>query len=151
MSWRSCLEWFFIVFLLPTILIQPTSADLMKVELSIGLSIAIDSRTIETRRAGYWFTRVIGDHFDSREIFDYNTLSQYFRFDTESLSFSLASLTDITGGNSDMFAASLNRTNFYRPIVDIGDSSFGGKDSVIFSDFSSLLGKRTSLISDIWY
>jgi hypothetical protein len=133
------------------VLTQSAHADLMKIDFSIGLSIPINEWTVESGTMEYWLTGAAGYRPDTPEIFKHSTFSQMFVFDKESLTLSFDVLMETIGGDTDVFAVSLDGTAFYTPITDFGGNSFGGTASVSLYDLSRLIGKTATLVSDMWY
>lgn len=135
------------------VLTQPTPADLMKIDCSIGLSIPSNSRTTKSSIAEYWLTTAAGYYPDTSDIFSYSTFSQTFIFDKESLilSFDILMETSLDDTDTDAFTASLDGTTFYTPITNFRGNSFRGIASAPLYDLSSFTGKTTPLVSDLWY
>jgi hypothetical protein len=151
MGKRSCLKWIVMNVVSPLVLIQSAPADLMKIDFSIGLSIPSNRWIVESGTMEYWLIGAAGFRPDISEAFEYSTFSQMLVFDKESLTLSSDILMKTVGGDTDVFATSLDGTTLYTPITDFGSNSFEVSDSVFLYDLSRLIGKPATLFSDMWH
>ena len=145
MKKRCYLKWF-VMSIVPLLTsIRSAPADLTKMDCPIGLSIPDNSWTIQSGTMGYyWLTVATEYHLETPEILIYNTVSQMFAFDKESLTLTLSYdfLIDTIGSDTDVFTTSFHRTALYVPITDFRHNSFGGTASVTFYDLPRLIGKQ---------
>lgn len=144
-------KWVFINIMSLCILIQPAPADLMKIDFSFGLSIPTYSQPVESRKKSYWLSGLSLQDPDISDIFGYKVFSKSITFDKELITIFSYALCTTIDDDSEMFTLLHDRTTFYSPIIEIEDSSFGGTNSVISYDFSSMIGKMSPQISAVWH
>ena len=150
MGKRSGLIWFVISILSLLFLIQAASADLVQIVFSVGLSIPRNSWTVESGTVKHRLTHELLFQPDRLEIFE-QRISQMLVIDRKSAAFSFDVLMEPFERNTDVFATSLDGRALHTSITNFKDSSFRGTTLTPNLDLSSLTGKTSTLISELWH